>query len=588
MTDFLHNNDFAVRYSDLRSNHLAHPTDPHWLDANSCIDTIRNALFEAGWSFVNPLKIGDGSPMPLGAAILATSYAPGDSFMNFDPASIKTLPHKEDGGGNVTVMMRTLLRTSSSSALYQVLGDSADQTAFLIANGSIPPLSPPGFRIFVFAVAGLDAPLPTGSILPQVRGLPAYRESGLATGSFAGFMYGWFADRAGTASGTVVGTVPPGPDPGATVELGPNSPKNHIISAGIDNFVGAMAAAVGDSWKFRREHPGDEGPGSYPDSDTFHALDFVTTTGRDSSVGLPDFSNDMTGTIGNNALLHLDVFTAGFQFNGSALPDNLGTTTGGGWVMSNPGSEITLIVRQCLEVGASTHFDAIEFLFADSRSSIRYSPFFYGRPAGAVSYQIYGARGLLRLSGAGEPEYRVIASSHALAIVDAKNATVPNPATLANNCLLVCAPRLAQEQLDGGATRSVLIVGPNNLNQGMAWDQTFSVSNDGADFITSTALATTRAGICTTAFGFNYPLLTSNGRTFLQNAWVMAPPAGRDGPESQILGRVPDCLVLTGDQPQGYRFSFDGHTFVCIATQGPGTGSGGRDRPVCSLWMAAD
>ncbi len=594
MTSFLHNNDFSVVYSDRRATQLVSAVDAYWLDSNACIDAIRNTLFSAGWDFVNPL-----ATFALGTAVLKEAYHPGDGFLSLDMSApgFKSIPHKEDGGGNVTAIMRCLLVAFSSDpprtqkrGIYLILADSSDQTASLIALGKIPPIPPTAFRVSVYPDGGDDFTLPAGYTLPQVRGLPAFRESALTVGSYAGsgIPYSWFADRAGTAHGHCWITGPPGPNNGCLVETGPVSLTGEIISGGIANWLNAQNGVFIDSWKFRQEHPDEEGAGSYPDSDTFHAIDFVTTVGRDSALRLIDFTNDMTGTIGNNALLHFDYYTAGPNFTAYSMPDNLGITNGGGWVMANPGGEITVAIRQSLDTAGSVHFDAIEFLFPDSRSSILFSPFFYGRPVNAVSYRLYAARSDLGRLGSITPQYRVIANSHGFVIIDDANGHGPTPAVLANNCLLAVAPRLAQEQLDGGATKSVLVAGPDNLNHGCAWDQTFSVSLDGSDYTTSTALSTTRAGICTAAFGFNYPLRTSNARVFIQNAWAMAPPGGRDGPESIILGRVPDALVLTGDAPQGDSFSFDGHTFFCIATQGPGTGTGGLDRPVCSLWMAAD
>jgi len=575
MTDFLNNNSFSVRYSDKRANLSARAIDSDWFDGNACIDTVRNTLFTAGWSFVNPLKIAGGGTMLLGSAVLQTDYHRGQGYMELaDTAgpgtALSSLPYYINGNPDYAavgaiVPLRFLLK--SAQGLYQFeSGNFA--TAFL----------GPGMRLGVRFDGGVDMDLPAGTVLNQIRGLPAYAERWpWSNGNFSGTLYFWMYDRA--ANNWAETTLPGGNCGQVNDRFGSFILARHE-SAGIGPFLAGVNSpsavcsplAIGRAWQFRQ-------PPQIvfiPDTDGLdRSLDWVAQTGRDSVTGDLNFKADMTGTIGNNAVTFFDFETLAF-FTGPQP-----TASGGGWVMTSPGGEITVIIRQ--SVDPSSELVGMEFLFADSRSSIVYDSFFYGRPSGAVSYKLWGGLGGRIGHPPQVPDYRIIASSLGFAIIDVLN----DPGN-ARNCLLAVCPRLAQEQLDGGATKSVLIVGPNNLNQGMAWDQTFSVSNDGADFITSTALAFTRAGICTAAFGFNYPLLTSNGRTFLQNAWVMAPPAGRDGPESQILGRVPDCLVLTGDQPQGYRFSFDGHTFICIATQGPGTGVGGRDRPVCSLWMAAD
>src|SRR5690349_11334075 len=195
-TTFLDNNNFRVVYSDRRASQLVPATDPYWFDSNNCIDVIRNTLYEAGWQFVNPRP-----DIGLGKVTLASPYKAGDGFMNFSHTWLSTLPHVGPiDSDEVDSLLRVLLMAEAlqysgdgtfigprspagvaltTRALYQIPKERFDATEQLITEGVIPPDSPPGFRIFIDLVGGTDIDLPEGYLLNQVRGLTAFRESGL-------------------------------------------------------------------------------------------------------------------------------------------------------------------------------------------------------------------------------------------------------------------------------------------------------------------------------------------------------------------------------------------------------------------------
>ncbi len=576
MTAFLSNNDFSVAYSGKRVLAQASSLDQDWQDAGVCIDTIRNALFRAGWRFVNPYKTGGGVAMPLGSAILVHPYVAGTGYMDF--YSIGSLPNwgdREEAG--TWLPLRSLL--SGPTGLYLV----PSQGQWLDDDGH--PYDGPGIRVALdFVVdSGFDTDLPQGAILSQVRGLSASQHAALTPG-IAYFInqFFWFYDRAGHFSAFTSFTTPFCSE---VNRYGPSRWKTvGVLVSGIDGFIAAITskgceglASPAYGWKFRKVpephfgHPGH--------------LDWVATTGRDSISGEIDQTDDMTGTIGNNPLVSF--WTPISPYFGGKTTDY--AATGGGWVMSSPGGEITVAITQNRASLLTSH---ILFQFADSRSSIPYDEFFYGEVKGAVEYVLAGGINSVVYGAPILPLYKIIASTLGFSIIDVANTN--NDGRGGFNSLMVTCPRLIDEQITGGARSSVLIVGPHNLNHGMSWLSTCSIANDGkpgqgaASFATFAAgFGFSNPGMVTDAFESAYPLQTSNGRVFAENAWVMAAPL--EGVEAQILGRIPDALVLTGSNGApdvGQAFSFEGHRFVCISTQGPGTED--RSYPVCSLWLAYD
>ncbi len=585
MTTFLDNNKFAISYSARRASRLSSSLDPDWQDGNVCIDSIRNALFEAGWLFVNPYRTApfpSGSPIPLGSASLASAYAAGQGYMelNLEEDGIGTgdftllsLPHIYDSGTHVTTPLRFLLNTGI--ALYQFYSGAADQTnsypALLPISSSctLSGVARP-LRCFVTCVAGRDVDLPACFTLSQVRGLSASAQGVFTTGFFQLNQFFWWCDHAGDS--TVITAVLPNACIPAT-RYGPvtTSGGRKIRSFHIDDFVAAfnstscgLYGTLGRFWKCRQEHPDLDGAGTFPGTDTFLHLDWVAAIGRDSGTGLLDGTADMSGTIGNNPVVFCDFFD--MPGLSGAIPGQ--GASGGGWVMTNPTADITVAIRQTVYGG----YDIL-FQFADSRSSIDYHPFFYGIVKHAVEYTLLGGN-TYPFPPRVHPVYRTVANSRGFAIVD----TI-NPPDLAQSQLLAVSPHLLQEQIDGGATKSVLIVGPSNLNLGLVWYNSLcSVSIDGAPFSTFKASGPSIPGVVTAAFGFSVPLLTSNNRAFLENAWVMF--AGSTDAESQIQGRVTDAIMLTEPGIIGQSFLLDGHTFYCVCSQ---DGS-----PAASLWMAGD
>lgn len=207
--------------------------------------------------------------------------------------------------------------------------------------------------------------------------------------------------------------------------------------------------------------------------------------------------------------------------------------------------------------------------------SFPYEPYTWKAPGPNPTYTLLG----YGVFGLATPRYRIIATPFSFCIYDLANGDNPR-----GNSLFACAPSVDPGKMPALIT-SRAIIGPGGLMGSTTWGQTCSFA---LNFFYQTFGGRSLGfpGLAAGIYPFSQPLLATNGKPILSNAYLMAPLDGSaayygtETGESTVVGKIWDGLVLSQTGVKGSRFSYDGHVFECVSSQSVGS--------VSSLWLAVD